>query len=278
MLDILNVHTGFIAFEKRWRIIKNMKILKKIMVLVACVSVLLVGCTNSEETTGENAIQKLNRAIAKTDDATHTTGKSIMGLEILSDTEKDMYVRVDMDFILNNLADTKTGEAKVVMETDNSGLKDSITMYCKDGYMYTAASGQKVKTKLDEEDDSVTETTKLQSFGKSNMEDLTIEKDGTNQLAKVKLKDDVVREFIADRLTEALSGIVVTDDMIELDTTIVEYRIDANGYVDTQDLSFSFTLKQNTQELKMKLYYKNTYSSFMKKSIDFPDFSDYEEQ
>ncbi|WP_134169292.1 hypothetical protein [Breznakia blatticola] len=255
-----------------------MKILKKIMVLVACVSVLLIGCTNSEEATGENAIQKLNRAIAKTDDATHTTGKSIMGLEILSDTDENMYVRVDMDFILNNLADTKTGEAKVVMETDNSGMKDSITMYCKDGYMYTAASGQKVKTKLDEEDDSVTETTKLQSFGKSNMEDLTIEKDGTNQKAKVKLKDDVVKEFIADRLTEALSGIVVTDDMIELDTTVVEYRIDTNGYVDTQDLSFSFTLKQNTQELKMKLYYKNTYSSFMKKSIDFPDFSDYEEQ
>ncbi|OCN03977.1 hypothetical protein A4S06_04070 [Erysipelotrichaceae bacterium MTC7] len=240
---------------------------------------MLVGCTSTK--TDEDGMKTLNRAIAKTDEAKHSTGESVMGLEILSDAgsgEESMSVRVLMDFTMNHIDDLEKTQAKVVMSTDNSGVKETITMYSTGGYIYSEVNGQKVKTALDKETDTVTESTKLQSFGETNIESLQLKKEGTSQIATVELKESFMKTFVADRLGESLTGLMITDDMIDVDSSTVTYRIDANGYVDKQNLSFDFYVKQNNQKLKMKIYYQNTYSSFMKKQIEFPDLDDYVEQ
>lgn len=223
--------------------------MKKVSALVlASVMVFSMGGCSSKKSPED----MLKAAVEKEQDMASIDMKGTMGMELKSESTKELNQSIDVDFSAK-ASEANKDSMKMSMDYNMEllGTKMDMKMYYTDGYMYSSMMGQKSKTKMDL---AAMQEQLKSSTGQTNIdikyyEDIEAKEDGDNQVISYKVNADGLKEYVDSIMSQMSSvmGSAGSSDSINISKFTGEKTIDKDSNTLEEKITMTLSPKDASQ-------------------------------
>lgn len=159
------------------------------------------------------------------------------------------------------------GNIEMAMVVDDNEFGVQSATYYKDGYMYTNDDGTKTRKKVPGQEAIITMSDEL---SKDLFQDATVETVEGGERIKVKIPSKYIDELMGGAMTSLADQSDAGSD-VKLSSITCYYTIGEDGYLKSQQMSYTMTMRESGAEMKAKCTLSLKYSSLNNVyKIEFP--------
>lgn len=155
-----------------------------------------------------------------------------------------------------NQINTEKMQMAMTSKTSMSGQDVDMNIYYKDGYYYIDAAGQKSKMAMNLDDimKQVKSTTEGGNVGSDMMKELSVKKDGDNQVVTFTCDPKKMNEYVTSMLGQTMGNSTDTSAMkLTIKNASGTATIGKDGYFTATKLKFDCTMEISGEEATMSM-------------------------
>jgi uncharacterized lipoprotein YehR (DUF1307 family) len=234
------------------------------MALVLALSLAACGGKGDTKTNSDDAYKIFEKAFKEANDAEQMSMNLDTKISMdIAGTKTDMTMKGPIKTIT-----TAPMQLESTLETQIMGVDMSISMWFKDGYMYTEAMGQKSKSPMDEELALESSNASIASFDKKYLKKTTDKSVTGGTEYTFEIDGAALKELVAG--ATGSSGVDLNSADITWGDASVKVTIDKDGKMIGQEVIVSLDVEAYGQTIKMDLDMKITDIKTSGVEINYP--------
>lgn len=260
--------------------------MKRLIGILTIFSIVILGCSSSSNEDYAKIYEIVKKATEKTNASTSVAGALSMEME-MEVAGMEVPMNMDMDFRGNNpKANDPSDFSQIEMEmkmtididAEEFPVGESITMYFKDGAIYSEVAGQKIKASSEQQMEESFSQIQIKSYDESAIKSATMKEEDNMTIINVVLDGDSLDDIISEIMKlQMANSELISKDSFKVQSMDFTYIIDQDGYVREISYNMNFELSIMGEKASYKGSVKMEHTSFEQQVIEFPDFSEYKE-